>query len=160
MKTILTLLIHFRTREEYYKDFQKAKRREIELLEKGLGRLYMELSESFKHYMEEEFSWPPWRFNDIVGYAVIRFENDWTMVADLYLPQNRITRTSKAKSFHLNYVVTETHLETLDLPHIRIAIYKLITQLEEILKKKKWHLEFDRSLIDNTDFLAILKKTE
>lgn len=157
-KVLLTLLIHRRTREKY----QEAHERHVASQKAWLEEIRQEAFETLPedrqmHYLDSWF-WPPWRFNDIVGFAEIELENSTTIIAHLYMP-DRTTRVTK-KPFLLNYACASAQFDESNLESLRNAIFDIIVQLKLLIKDRKWVLEINEELINHVDFLAMIKELE
>lgn len=157
-KVLLTLLIHRRTREKYQDEHEQY----IESQKVWLEEIHQESFESLPedrqiHYLNS-WSRPPWRFNDIVGFAEVELENSTSMIAHLYVP-DRTTRVTK-KPFLLNYACASAHFDENNLKSLRSAIFDIIAQLELLIKDRKWVLEVNSELINHVDFLAMIEELE
>ncbi len=108
------------------------------------------------HYLDTWF-WPPWRFNNIVGFAEIELETDLTVVGHLYLPEGRATKVAK-KPLLLNFACASTSFEQDNLQSLREAVIDVVKKLKSILAERKWKLEFSQELVKHTDFLALVRE--
>ena len=151
---LLTLLIHRRTKEKYYKDFEDFKRTDFEKLKKGLWLHIDEIPDDFLKRIEQSYFWPPWRFNDIAGFVEIKLENPWTIVADIYKYRGRY---SKKKPFLYYPVYASKNFEPNNDSSLKIAIKKLVRLTQSRFETKRWKIEFDELYSDNIDYFSILK---
>ncbi len=152
---LLTLLIHRRSKEKYYKDFEDFKRADFQKLIKDLWIPIDEIPDDFLKRIEQSYFWPPWRFNDIAGYVEIRLENPWTIVADVY---KNTGRYSKKKSFLFHPVYASENIEPNNLESLKNAIKKLVSLTQSRFQTRRWKIEFDEVFSDNIDYFSILKK--
>ena len=156
---LLTLHIHRRTQEKYHREHELF----VDKQKKGLESIRQEpfeaLPQDRQTYYLDLWFWPPWRFNDIVGFAEIELETPWTVIGHLYLPEGQATRVTK-KSLLLNYACASANCEPDDLHSLQLAIVDVAEQLQVILSKRKWRLEFDGTFVEHIDFLTILKVRE
>ncbi len=150
---LLTLLIHRRTKEKYYKDHDQYVEKQKDLLEKSWHEPFTALADERKAYFLDLWFWSPWRFNDIVGYAEIEMETPWSIIGHLYIQEGRI---STRKPFMLNYACASAECEPGDLHSLREAIVEVVHDLQCILGKNR-KIEFDRSIVDHTDYISLLK---
>ena len=107
---LMTLLIHRRTREKYYRDHDKFVDKQKKWLESIRHEPFEALPKDRQIYYLDRWFWPPWRFNDIVGFAEIEMETPWTVIGHLYLPEGRVTSATK-KPLFLNYACTSADFE-------------------------------------------------
>ena len=90
--------IHRRSYDKYYKDRDKLvepKKREVgEQWGKSFGQLKLEI----QFQWEEMWFWPPWKFNDIVGYLDIGMDGGNCLTADVYLKRKHFPKSARKKS--------------------------------------------------------------
>jgi hypothetical protein len=155
-RVLLTLFIHCRTREKYYHEHDlyvaKQKLWLEEIRQEPFGSMPQDRQ---THYLDTWF-WPPWRFNDIVGFAEIELETSTELIGHLYLPEGRVTRATK-KPLFLHYACASAQFEEDDLQSLRMALFEITQQLKSIVKERRWILEIKDELINHTDFLAMIK---
>ena len=156
-RLLLTLLVHRRTQEKYYQDHELSVEKQKKLVEEIYRIPFDNIPEDRRLYYLNIWFWPPWRFNDIVGFAEIEMETDWTVIGHLYLPEGRFSRQ---KPLLLNYACASADFEQNNLQSLREAIIEVTEQLQSILSKRKWRLEFSREWVNHTDFLAMIRARE
>jgi hypothetical protein len=154
-RLLLTLLIHRSTREKYYHDHDTYVEKQKKWLESINKQPFGTLPLDTQTKITDTWFWPPWRFNDLVGFAEIELENDWTVVGHLYLPEGRVRKGTK-KPLLLNFVCASANFKQDDLNGLQEAIIEVAEQLQSIVAKRKWKLEFGRDLVEHTDFLAMI----
>jgi hypothetical protein len=155
-RVLLTLLIHRRTREKYYREHDLYVAKQKLWLEEIRQEPFDSMPQDRQtHYLDTWF-WPPWRFNDIVGFAEIELETSAELIGHLYLPEGRVTRATK-KPLFLHYACASAQFEEDNLQSLRVAIFELTQQLKSIVKEREWIVEIKEELINHTDFLAMIK---
>ena len=158
-KVLLTLLIHRRTKEEYYQEHDLHIAKQKAWLKDIRREPFDSMPEDKRtHYLDSWF-WPPWRFNDIVGFAELELETPTDIIGHLYLPKGRITKVTK-KPLLLNYACASVHFENDDLQSLQDAIFEVIEQLNSLVRKRKWILEINQEVIEHTDFLAMTEEMD
>jgi hypothetical protein len=157
-KILLTLLMHRRTGEKYQEAHEQHIAGQKAWLEEIQGESFESLPEERQIHYLTSWSWPPWRFNDIVGFAEVELENSTSIIAHLYMP-DRTTRVTK-KPFLLNYACASAHFDENSLKSLRSAIFDIIAQLELLIKDRKWVLEVNSELINHVNFLAMIEEFE
>ena len=155
-RVLLTLFIHRRTREKYYREHDLYVAKQKLWLEEIRQEPFDSMPQDRQtHYLDTWF-WPPWRFNDIVGFAEIELETSTELIGHLYLPEGRVTRATK-KPLFLHYACASAQFEEDDLQSLRMALFEITQQLKSIVKERKWILEIREELINHADFLAMIK---
>jgi hypothetical protein len=158
-RLLLTLLIHQNTRDQYYHKHDLFVEKQKKWLEDIRQEPFDALPKDMQTYYQDSWFWPPWRFNDIVGFAEIELETDWTVIGHLYLPEGRASKISK-KSLLLNYACASASSIQGNLQNLREAIISVTDQLQLILAECKWRLEFSQELVNYTDFLMMIRDRE
>ncbi len=158
-RILLTLLIHRRTRDKYYREHESYVVKQKAWLEGIRQEPFDSMPLDRQTYYVDTWFWPPWRFNDIVGFAEIELETSTELIGHLYLPEGRITRTTK-KPLFLNFACASTQFEKDNLQSLRMAILEIAQQLKSIVKERKWILEVRQELINHVDFLAMIKEID
>jgi hypothetical protein len=154
---LLTLLVHRYSREQYYHkhDFHVAKQKKW--LEGTRKESFDDLPKERQMYFLDQWFWPPWRFNNIVGFAEIELETDSTVIGHLYLPEGRYSRVEK-KSLLLNYACASAQFEQNNLNGLRQSIIEVANQMQSIVAERKWRLEVDEEMVEYTDFLKMINE--
>lgn len=153
---LLTLLVHGNTEKQYYHKHDLFVEKQKKFIEKIRNEPFASFPKDRQEYYLDSWSWPPWRFNDIVGYAEIELETEWTIIGHLYLPEGRATKVTK-KPLLLDYACVSCNFEEGNLDSIRKAIITLAEDLQENIADRKWHLEFYPEMVNYTDFFQLLK---
>ncbi len=83
--SFLSLPIHHYSREEYYKRHSVYVEKEKNRITGPRDVPFEQRSESDKRSWERIWEWPPWKYNDIVGFVEIGMDIGSCMTADLYL---------------------------------------------------------------------------
>jgi len=77
--------VHHYTYERYYQRHDEYVEREKKKVEKMWGQPFNQISDENKRWLEEFWWWPPWKFNDIVGYLDIGMDIGNCLTADIFL---------------------------------------------------------------------------
>lgn len=98
---LLTLPVHRRSFAAYYQqhdDEVAARRAEVER-EWG-GQPFDELPPHIRLYWKDRWYWPPWFFNDTVGYLKIGSDGESSLLADIYLERRFFPPTALERFGH------------------------------------------------------------
>lgn len=156
---LLTLLIHRYTQDKYYRKHDLFVEKQKKWLEAIRQSPFDALPIDRQTYYLDSWFWPPWRFNNIVGFAEVEFETELTVIGHLYLPEGRASRAVK-KPLYLNYACASADFERDNLQSLQKAIIETVEQLQSIVEERKWKLEFDEEYVHHTDFLAMIRVRE
>ena len=154
---LLTLLVHRYSREQYYHKHDLHVEKQKKWLEGIRKESFDNLPKDRQTYYLDGWFWPPWRFNDIAGFAEIEMETEWTVIGHLYLPEGRFTRVEK-KPILLNYACASAQFEQDNLNSLRQSIIEVAKQLQMIVAERKWLLEFREEMVKFTDFLEMMNE--
>lgn len=154
---LLTLLVHGNTEKQYYHKHSLFVEKQKKNIEKIRNEPFDLLPNDRQEYYLDSWSWAPWRFNDIVGYAEIELETEWTIIGSLYLPEGRATKVSK-KPLFLDYACVSCNFKEGNLDSLRKAIITLTEDLQAYISDRKWHLEFYPEMVNHIDFFQMLKE--
>ena len=145
-RVLLTLLILRRTRDRYYREHDLYVVKQKAWLEGIRQEAFDSMPQARQTYYLATWFWPPWRFNDIVGFAEIELETSTELIGHLYLPEGRVARATK-KPLFLNYACASAQFEEDDLESLRKAVFEVAHQLRSIVKERKWILEIEKELV-------------
>jgi hypothetical protein len=154
---LLTLLVHRYSREQYHQKHDLHVEKQKKWLEGIRQESFDALPKDRQSQYLDQWFWPPWRFNNIVGFAEIELETDSTVIGHLYLPEGRYTPVKK-KSLLLNYACASAQFEPNNLNSLRQAIIEVEEQMQSIVAKRRWILEFDEEMVKYTDFLKMINE--
>lgn len=154
---LLTLLVHGNTEKQYYQKHDLFVEKQKKIIEKIRNEPFDLLPKDRQEYYLDTWFWAPWRFNDIVGYAEIELETEWTIIGSLYLSEGRTTKVSK-KPLLLDYACVSCDFEQNDLSSLRKAIFTLADDLQAYISDRKWQLEFYPEMVNHMDFFQMLKE--
>ena len=154
---LLTLLIHQYKEEQYYFKHDLYVSKQKKWLEEIRNEPFDSLPADRQTYYLDSWFWPPWKFNNIVGFAEIERETEWTVVGQLYLPKGRASRVMK-KPLFLNFVSASAGFERGNLQSLQEAIINTAEQMKSIVEKHKWVLDFYPEMVKYTDFLAMIRE--
>ena len=83
---LLTLLIHRYSREKYYQKHDLHVAKQKKRLEGLRQEPFDALPKDRQTQYLDQWFWPPWRFNNIAGFAEIELETDFTVIAAEVMP--------------------------------------------------------------------------
>ena len=92
------LPIYRRSYKKYYQDAEKDKEKNIKLLESSWQKPYDQISDHVKRDMENSHEWPPWEFNDIIGFVDIGMDAADRLTGNIFLMRKYLR-----KDHHKNY---------------------------------------------------------
>jgi hypothetical protein len=98
---LLTLPVHRRSFGDYYRehDQEVAARRE-ELQREWGGQSFEDLPAHIRLYWKDQWYWPPWFFNDTVGFIKLGSDGEASLVADVYLERRHFPPTALERFGH------------------------------------------------------------
>ena len=145
--TLLDIPIYLRSYEGYYKEQNTYEGREIDKIAAYSGRTPKQerkrLEDNPQLY-EILYSWPPWRFNDIVGWVSINY--DGRFFAELWkLKKRKISRDPRHRRGNILFdgkIAEQVHGfigEDLDR-----GLLQFLTEIRMILRKKKLYFPFEQ----------------
>src|SRR6186997_3051045 len=83
---LLTFPIHRRSFAEYYREHdEEMVGRRAELEREWGGQSFDDLPAHIRLAWKDRWHWPPWYFNDRIGYLKIGSDGDSSLLADVYL---------------------------------------------------------------------------
>lgn len=91
-EALITLPIHKRSREAYYADHAVALEAEKRRIEELRRRAFSELDREEQLAHERTWWWPPWEYNDVIGYVVIGLDHHGEMIGDVFLKRKHFRR--------------------------------------------------------------------
>lgn len=131
--------------EKYYQRHDEYVEREKKKVERDWRTPFDQLSESNKRWLEDFLWWPPWKFNDIVGFVEIGMDIGDCLTADIflkrkYLPKTHPSRRSgRKKKTHDFLYYCEIHKVTVrgeDNKSYLEALKKIIREAKRIIRKR------------------------
>ena len=154
---LLTLFIHQYSRENYYKKYDEWVDKQKAFIESIWKDSFSTLPEERQLYYRNLWFWVPWRYNNLVGFAEIVLETEWTIIASLFLKRGRYS-IKKPFLLDYDYACASENFEPGNLKSLQEAIIDISKRIEEIIKPKRWVLEFDEAVVNNTNFIKILEE--
>ena len=164
-RELLTLFVHLRSYEQYYKEQKEFVDRYIQNVARSGLSAFDSLDDSIKYwrkkaddpfFYDRKLFWPPWKYNDIVAFVRVYYDGGSRILGEIYHPNKRVSRQLKKKSFFWQDYKFEVFLSILSNKEIRKGINCLIEELDKFFNKRKWHLEYDKELISCIDFKKLI----
>lgn len=92
---LLVLPVHRRSFASYYQEHDRevATRRE-EIEREWGGQSFDDLPPHIRLYWKDQWYWPPWFFNDTVGFVKIGSDGESSLLADVYLERRHFPSTA------------------------------------------------------------------
>ena len=159
-KLIATLLVHLRTQEQYEREAEADWEKKWNAV-----RAPFETDGEFYARREEQsatFRWPPWRFNDVVGFVEIIYDGGTRLMSIGHLPKERISRQLKRKTYYHYGVpgygkIFDVHMLRPFTPKaVREALSDLLTATDEWFSEQGLHLQCDYSWFECLDVKKLL----
>jgi hypothetical protein len=146
-KLMATLLVHLRTQQQYEQEAEAGwvkKWNAVRAPFETEDEFYARRAEHSAHWR-----WPPWRFNDIVGFVEVIYDGGTRLMTIGHLPRKRISRQLKHKTFYEYGVpgygkILDAHiLPPLREKAVRQALAELLAATDEWFCESGLHLEYD-----------------
>lgn len=96
---LLTLPVHKRTREKYYQEHDEWMERQKPAVEKSWRCSFEELPPHIRIHWQDRWYWPPWFFNDVVGFVQFGCDEDGAATADVYLKRRYFRLSSPERIY-------------------------------------------------------------
>jgi hypothetical protein len=162
------LPIHHYTRKKYYQRHDEHVKKEKRKEEKDWGEPFEKLSEENRSWLERSWWWPPWKFNDIVGYLDIGTDIGNCLTADIYLKrkylpkEHHYKRIRKPNDFLPFRGISRFPVRERKNDVYLSALDDLIAKAKKVIKKRNrtfelWLPPFDFSCID---FVEAVRQAE
>ncbi|MFC1952020.1 hypothetical protein ACFLV8_00075 [Chloroflexota bacterium] len=139
-QTVFSIPLYLRSSERYYEEHDNYEKKEIERFSSLSGESPNEARKRVGLWLEERCFWPPWQFNDIVGYVVIYCDGRF-YAESCELDRKRINRDPRYRrgTFKLfgkvGEVPSSTHYpSTESLQH---DLIKLLLQIKKYVCKRR-----------------------
>lgn len=127
-----------------------------------------QFSENYKRLLTMSWWWPPWKFNDIVGYLEIGTDGGTCLTADIYLKRKYLPkghpykRTCKPNDILYFREITKIHLRGRENDAYLKALDSLVTNAKKTIKRRNrtfelWLPPFDFSCIN---FVEAVRQAE
>jgi len=146
----MILPIYHYSYEKYYKRHDAYVAKNKREGEKCWGVPFEQLSESSKRIWENLWWWPPWKFNDIVGFVEIGMDIGDCLTADIfmkrkYLPKNDPSRrsgNSKKTHDHLYYIeISRVPVRGTENDSYVEALKKIIRETKRVIRKRNKYFQ-------------------
>jgi len=151
-KIIFTIPIYLRSEEQYYKEKNYAEKKAIAKYGKTLFGKRLEIW------------WPPWRFNDVIGYLTVNLYESSLFVFRYFVQSKRIIRDPMLRRKAIIAMDPEWELE-MPLPQnhtnesLRYCLINLLYKAKKDLKKTGYFvdIEYYNNLINCLDIVKYLE---
>ena len=142
--SFFSLPIHCYSHEKYYQRHDEyVKKQTIEFARHSPVPLD-ELSEDTRASFEQLVWWPPWKFNDIVGFVEIGTDAGYEIAATIYLIGKCFPRNDRrrGRTREITYFgeVSSVPIRGRDNEAYLRAVDEIITRAKKIIKKRMKHL--------------------
>lgn len=82
---ILTLPVHKRSSERYYRDHDRWVEKQRPKLEEEWHRPFDDIPPHIRIHWKDRWYWPPWYFNDVLGFVRLGTGAELELAGDVYL---------------------------------------------------------------------------
>ena len=158
---VFSIPIYLRSGERYYEEHKRYEEKELEWFCSLSGESPDEARKRLGVWWEERCFWPPWEFNDIVGYTTIYY--DGSFYAELWkLDRKRINRDPRQRrgsikwSGKVSEVPSNIHYPSNE--SLRCELIELLSQIKKYIRKRQWYVDIQYwenivASLDCKDFL-------
>ena len=158
--TVFSIPIYLRSRERYYEEHQRYEGKELNKIASFSGESVSKVRErlgvSIEHYW-----WPPWQFNDVVGYVVIYY--DGRFYAELWkLDRKRINRDPRHRAGAIKWSgkvgEVPSNIHDPSNESLKCELIELLSQIKRDIRKRQWYVDIQYwgdivASLDCKDFL-------
>ena len=161
-KLIATLLVHLRTQQQYEEENQASLQKKVSEWQTTMGGLAEWLESEQGKGLIAHWWWPPWRFNDIVGFVEIVYDGGTRLMSIGHLPRKRISRQLKHKTFYHYGVpgygkITDVHMmRPFTEKIVREALSELLSDTDQWFSERGLHLECDHYWFECLDVKTLI----
>lgn len=165
---LLNLPVHRRTFEEYYRAHDAEVADLKPEIEREWGTDWDELPPHIRIYWQDQWYWPPWYYNDLVGYLKIGSDGEQALTADLFLERRFFASTAPERFSRKGGGPTEeeeiVYLSSVSRHEVRLgdnssylrAFAEIVPEAQEAFRRQTdnlsravvWLPGFDLSCID------------
>ena len=175
LNPLFFLPIHSCSYEAYYQAYDewvKPRKRE---LENQYGKPFDQLDHRIKLQWGEMWFWPPWKFNDIVGYLDIGMDGGDCLTADIYLKRKYFPKSARERQYHRHHTTLKNHeflyyweigkvkVNVEDNDSYLLALKEILDEANRIIKKRNrnfqlWLPPFDFNCFNFIEAYEQVKK--
>ena len=164
--TVFSIPVYLRSRERYYEEHRNYEEREIEQLASYSGRSVDEERNKLEGnpwLHDYLYFWPPWQFNDIVGYVVVYY--DGSFYAESWeLDRKRIHRDPRKRGGTIKWigkvgeVPSSRHYPSNE--SLQCELIKLLSQIKRGICKRRWYVDIQywEDIVASLDCNTFLKR--
>jgi hypothetical protein len=122
MHSFFSLPIYKRDHEKYNEDHEEDLGKRKIHFSNLCGTPFDELNKDLKYSMEQRWYWPPWKFNDIVGYLNIGMDGGNCLTADIFLRRKYFPRKHYWRNDGFSTLENQHILYALEIEKIEINV--------------------------------------
>jgi hypothetical protein len=147
---VFSVPIYLRSYKQYYKEHSNYENKELEKFCSLSGESQNEAKKRVGSWLEERCWWPPWQFNDILGYVVVYYD-EYSFTAYRYnLDRKRINRDPRKRRGSINFCgkiaqafAGEPYLDNSDPTNeeLRLGLLDFLSEIEETIHRKGWYID-------------------
>jgi hypothetical protein len=168
--SLFSLPIYHYSSEKYRKKHDEFVKKRIRELESTGPCPFRKLSEESQRTYRELWYWPPWEFNEIVGYLKVGLDFGSSIVADIYLKRKYLPKSHPSKNrgdrkgtneiLYCVEVPTKISVRTKDNKAYLEAVNNILQQAEKIIRErnKEFRLGLFPFGLENINFIEAIKK--
>ena len=119
-KCLLVLPVHRRSYDQYYADHEAYMARNKAKVEAELGKPFAKLNDNMRKSYETMWWWPPWEFNDLVGYVEVGLDQWQRMAGHTYLKRKHFHRDDSVRMRGTSLIATHEVLSYCEVEPVQI----------------------------------------
>jgi len=170
MNSFFSLPIYKRNYKQYYNGHEKYLEKQKIWFGNQCETPFNNLNTDLKNRMEQRWYWPPWKYNDIVGYLNIGMDGGKCLAADVYLRRKYFSRKHRWRHGDFSTLENQHILYAVEIEKILIdinnndsyvkALYTIIERVKCIIKKskRKYYLWIPSYSFECFDFVRAYKE--
>ena len=165
--------IYMRSRDKYYQAAEKDKQLKIAKHEVDSRQSLPSLPDNKRLELEARWQWPPWEFNDVIGYVDIGMDAMDRFTGDIYLMLKYIPKIHPSKLYynyrsslekqkiHYFQELNSHKIEWRNNDSYREGVRLLLDEADKIIKNMcktkshKWILQKYHFSLDCIDFVTL-----
>ncbi len=96
---LLILPIHRRSFDRYYADHDRHVEHQVPEVERDWGRSFDQLPTHIRIHWKDRWYWPPWFFNDVVGFLKLGMTGEDELAGDIFLKRRHFPLTAPERLY-------------------------------------------------------------